>query len=249
MSLEAHKSSSGEAREPRPSEFPNTRWSVILDAQQAAPTALASFCSTYWFPLYSYARRMNLSVTDAEDLTQSFFERLLSRELLGHARRERGRLRNFLLHSFKNFAAEEWRKAGAQKRRPDLGLVQIDALSAEERLAVEPKLATTPELEYERAWARELLRQTLEKLEASYKSAGNQTLFDAMRDQLADGFSDQSYKEIAATLGSTEAAVRFGAFKLRQKYRVILHEIVADTVPQETDVEGELAHLQSLFQR
>src|SRR5687768_18491471 len=97
-------------------EFPQTRWSVILDAQDDSPAGLTTFCRAYWFPLYSYARRMNLSVADAEDLTQSFFERLLSRDLLAHARRERGRLRSFLLRSFKNFAAEEWRKQGAQKR-------------------------------------------------------------------------------------------------------------------------------------
>ena len=124
--------------------FPKTRWSVVLEAQDDDPAALAALCSAYWFPLYSYARRRGMA--DAEDLTQSFFERLLSREVLGHARRERGRLRNFLLRSLTNFAAEEWRKRGAQKRGGGQPVLEFDALSAQERYALEPHAATTPEM-------------------------------------------------------------------------------------------------------
>ena len=228
--------------------FPNTRWSVILDAQNDDPTALAFFCRTYRFPLYSYARRWGMSVADAEDLTQSFFERLLSRDILGQARRERGKLRTFLLRSFTNFATEYWRKQNAQKRGSGRPLVEIDALQLEERFALEPHDKITPEVEYERAWARELLRQALEKLGASYEALGKGALFHALRDQLADGTSDHSYQVIASSLGLTEASARFAAFKLRQRYRAILHEIVAETVANDGEVEEELVHLRALFQ-
>ena len=189
-----------------------------------------------------------MSVADAEDLTQAFFERLLSRDLLGHAQRERGKLRNFLLHSFNNFAAEEWRKRGAQKRGSGQPVLEIDALSAEERFALEPHDNVTPEVEYERAWARELLRQALDKLAAAYESAGNGAIFRALRDQLVEGSAATSFKEIAAALGLTEASARFAAFKLRQRYRAALREIVAETVAIEAEVEKELIHLRTLFQ-
>jgi RNA polymerase sigma-70 factor (ECF subfamily) len=219
---------------------------VILDAQNDDPTALASFCRAYWFPLYSYARRMGNA--DAEDLTQAFFERLLSRDVLCQARRERGRLRNFLLRSLTNFAAEEWRKRGAQKRGSGQPAVEIDALSAKERYALEPHDGTTPELEYERAWAREVLRQALDKLGAAYTAAGNGEVFGALRDQLVEGSADQRYQNIAASLGMTEGSIRFAAFKLRQRYRAALREIVAETVSNMDEVEAELAHLRTLFQ-
>lgn len=228
--------------------FPNTRWSVILEAQKDDPAALAVFCRTYRFPLYSYARRWGRSVADAEDLTQSFFERLLSRDILGQARRERGKLRTFLLRSFTNFATEYWRKQNAQKRGSGEPLVEIDALQLEERFALEPHDNITPQVEYERAWARELLRQALEKLEASYHSVGKGAIFHALRDQLAEGTSDDSYQVIANSLGLTEASARFAAFKLRQRYRAILHEIVAETVASEDEVQEELVHLRALFQ-
>lgn len=219
----------------------------MLEAQGDSPEALAQFCRAYWFPLYTYARRMNLGVADAEDLTQAFFERLLSRDVLGQARRERGRLRSFLLHAFRNFASEEWRRRGAQKRGGGKPVVEIDALSAEERFALEPHDHVTPEVEYERAWARELLRQAVHKLERNYEAAGNGAVFRALRDQLTDGAPDQSYSGIAASLGMSESAARFAAFKLRQRYRAALREIVAETVAGEDEVEDELSHFRSLF--
>jgi RNA polymerase sigma-70 factor (ECF subfamily) len=228
--------------------FPRTRWSLILNAQDDDPDALAGFCRAYWFPLYSYARRLGLGVADAEDLTQSFFERLLARDLLSSARRERGRLRSFLLRSFKNFSTEQWRKEGAQKRGGNSPMLALDALSAEELLAMELQDRATPELEYERAWSRELLRQALQTLEAVYESSGNGEIFRALRDQLADGSSGRSYQEIAAALGVSEASARFAAFKLRQRYRETLREIVANTVASDAEVDEELAYLQTLFQ-
>jgi len=228
--------------------FPVTRWSVVLDAQGEDPEALASFCRAYWFPLYSYARRMGIGVEDAHDLTQAFFERILSRDLLAHARRERGRLRTFLLRCFNNFVAEDWRRASALKRGGTLPVLAIDSLSAEERLALEPRDTLSPELEFERAWARELLRQTLSRLQAEYEAAGRGAVFHRLRDQLMDGTPERPYGEVAVELGLSEASTRFAAFKLRQRYREVLRELVADTVAGEDEVEVEITHLRRLFQ-
>lgn len=230
------------------SAFPQTRWSLILDAQAEDPFALAAFCRAYWFPLYCYARRTGKGVHDAEDLTQAFFERILSRDFLHRAQKERGRLRSFLLHSFANFIAEEWRKGAARKRGAGQPQLSIEALSAEERLALEPQERATPEVEFERAWARELLRQAIDKLGEVYESAGKGAIFRALRDQLTEGSSEGSYEQIARGLGLSEAAARFAAFKLRQRFRATLRELVADTVANLNEVEDELAYMRGLFQ-
>jgi RNA polymerase sigma factor (sigma-70 family) len=219
---------------------------MVLDAQDENPAALAAFCRAYWYPLYSYARRMGLG--EPEDLVQAFFERLLARDLLAHARRDRGKLRSFLLRSFTNFAAEEWRKSNAQKRGSGQAALAIDALQAEERYALEPHDAKSPDLEYERAWARELLHQAMDKLGQAYSKTGHSGVFEALRDQLAEGTVRRSHQEIAANLGMTEGSVRFAAFKLRQRFRETLREIVAETVSNLDEVEAELAHLRTLFQ-
>src|SRR5437867_8380701 len=66
-------------------EFTTTHWSVVLAAGQsaspAAQAALEQLCRAYWYPLYAYVRRRGYSPEDAQDLTQSFFERLLERDL------------------------------------------------------------------------------------------------------------------------------------------------------------------------
>lgn len=227
--------------------FPPTRWSVILDAQKDDPAARATFCQGYWFPLYCYARRTGKSVEDAEDLTQAFFERILSQEFLASARSERGRLRSFLLRSFRHFMTEQWRRGTTQKRGAGQPVIAIDALSAEELLAVEPQDRTTPEIEFERAWARELLRQAIQRLEALYESSGNLSVFRALRENLTDGSTECSYQDIARDLGMTEASTRFAAFKLRQRYRRVLRDLIADTVADASEIESEVAHMRALF--
>jgi RNA polymerase sigma factor (sigma-70 family) len=227
--------------------FPPTRWSLVLDAGEDDPVARATFCHAYWFPLYCYARRTGKGVQDAEDLTQAFFERMLSRDFLAQANSNRGRLRTFLLRCFANFMTEQWRRDTMQKRGAGKPALAIDAMSAEERLALEPHDTTTPELEFERAWARELLRQAVERLEAAYRTAGNSAVFHALRDHLTDGSGETGYDRIASGLGISEPAARFAAFKLRQRYRQTLRDLIRDTVANLDEVESEVTHLRALF--
>ena len=41
--------------------------------------ALDRLCRSYWYPLYSYARRRGNSAPDAEDLVQGFFAKIMER--------------------------------------------------------------------------------------------------------------------------------------------------------------------------
>ncbi len=105
---------------PEQSGFATTQWSIVLQAAQpgdsAARAALELLCRRYWFPLYAFARRRMATVPEAQDLTQEFFLRLLEKNSLAAATPERGRFRSFLLTSLKNFLANEWDRANAQKR-------------------------------------------------------------------------------------------------------------------------------------
>jgi DNA-directed RNA polymerase specialized sigma24 family protein len=72
--------------------FPSTMWSMVLAAGQARSShsqeALAELCRIYWYPLYAYLRRQGQSPQDAEDLTQGFFEQLLTHQRLEQVERE-----------------------------------------------------------------------------------------------------------------------------------------------------------------
>jgi len=111
--------------------FLTTRWSVVLAARRetspAATAALETLCRNYWYPLYAYVRRAGHGPHDAQDLTQEFFARLLAKEWMRGAARERGRFRTFLLVAMKRFLAKEWRRAAAQKRGGGVAAVPLDA--------------------------------------------------------------------------------------------------------------------------
>src|SRR5256714_8722421 len=80
--------------------FTTTHWSVVLEAQGESPTAqeaLEKLCRTYWRPIYSYVRRQGAGPEEAQDLTQGFFALLLERRDLRTVRKEKGRLRSYLL--------------------------------------------------------------------------------------------------------------------------------------------------------
>src|SRR5207249_8506956 len=99
--------------------FATTHWSVVLTAQGESPAAqeaLEKLCRTYWRPIYSFVRRQGIGPEEAEDLTQGFFALMLERRDLSTVRKEKGRLRSYLLASVKNFVADERRRAMAIKR-------------------------------------------------------------------------------------------------------------------------------------
>src|SRR2546423_4757550 len=99
--------------------FTTTHWSVVLEAQGESPAAqeaLEKLCRTYWRPIFAFLRRQGLPPEEAEDITQGFFAQLLERRKFSALRKEKGRLRSFLLGALKYFVADEQRRAMAIKR-------------------------------------------------------------------------------------------------------------------------------------
>ena len=139
---------------PRDPVFATTHWSVVQTAGQPdtfrSAAALEKLCRTYWYPLYAYARRRGQSPADAQDSTQAFFARLLERNWVGDARRERGRFRTFLLTAMSRFLADEWDKVRAQKRGGGRLLVPLQLDTAETRYGQEPVDTRTPEQAFDR---------------------------------------------------------------------------------------------------
>ena len=78
--------------------FASTQWSLVLAAGRRstpdAEQALAKLCGAYWPPIYAYLRRRGYLAPEAEDLTQSFFVRLLEKNDLRDASPERGKFRS-----------------------------------------------------------------------------------------------------------------------------------------------------------
>jgi RNA polymerase sigma-70 factor (ECF subfamily) len=236
----------GEAR-----EFTTTHWSVVVTAgsgsSPGARQALETLCRTYWYPLYASVRRRGHSPEDAQDLTQGFFARLLEKQTLTLADRERGRFRTFLLTALKNFVHTEWEKARAEKRGGAHILLSLEEQVAEGRYLAEPVEGITPDRLFEKRWAATLLELVMARLRDECRADGKGPLFDALAPHLWGEREGASYKEIAARLGMTESAVGVTVHRLRGRYRVLLRAEVAQTVATPSEVDDELRHLAALM--
>jgi RNA polymerase sigma factor (sigma-70 family) len=229
--------------------FTTTHWSVVLEAQgdsPAAQQALEKLCRIYWRPIYSFVRRQGIGPEEAEDLTQGFFALLLERKDLNSVRREKGRLRSYLIASLKNFLTDESRHAMAIKRGKGQRLIPFEELSVDERIQMEPPYPGTAEQIYEHRWASALLEHVLSRLKDEYRAAGNAALFDSLKQLLPDEPGAPSQADIASQLGMTENAVRQAFHRFRQRYQLLLREEIAHTVATPSDIEDELRHLISV---
>src|SRR5262245_45868515 len=232
--------------------FTTTHWSVVLEAQGESPAAqraLEILCRTYWRPLFGFARRQGLGREEAQDLVQDFFARLLEHRNLDTVRREKGRLRSYLLVSLKRFLASEQHRASGVKRYESGPHIPLDELLESEAAGFEILETWSADRLYERHWALAVLEQVLHRLESEYRAAGNAALFDRLKEFLVGERGRPTQAEIASELGMTENAVKQAFHRLRQRYRVLLREQIAHTVAQPGDVEDELRHLVSVLRR
>lgn len=226
--------------------FSTTNWSVVLEAQGQSPAAqeaLEKLCRAYWRPVYSFIRREGTGPEEAEDLTQSFFALLLKRRNFDDVRKEKGRLRSYLLTSLKHFLVSQHRHAVTVKRGKGQQPVPLEELAAIGRAEMAAADHLSADRIYERRWALTLMEQVLRRLKDEYDAAGNAALFDLLKQLLPDEPGAPSRAEIAAQLGMTDNALRQAFHRFRQRYQVLLRDEIAHTVAIASDIEDELRHL------
>ena len=240
-----------ETRAPQPGWFATTHWSVVLAAGQVtspeAEAALENLCRAYWYPLYAYVRRQGHSPHDAQDLTQGFFARLLEKNWVGVADREKGKFRSFLLSVLNHYLGDELDRANAAKRGGGKVLLSLDEQTAESLLSQEPPSYLSPEQEFERRWAAALLQQAMARLRQEFETAGKGQTFDQLKLFLEGEASSGDYAAMAAGLGMSANAIAVSVHRLRQRYRELVRLEVANTVASPNEVEDEMRYLFSVL--
>jgi len=219
---------------------------MVLAAQGRSPAAeqaLENLCRTYWRPLYGFVRYEGFSPAEAEDITQGFFGLLLERKDFQSVRQKKGRLRSFLLASLKHFIANERRDAAALKRGGGRTFIPLDADRGEETTKFERSDTLSADRLYDRRWALTVLDRVFARLRDESAGSENAALIERLS-KLLSGEPDQpSQAEIAREFGMTENAVKQAFFRLRQRYRQLLREEVAQTVANPAEIEEELRDL------
>jgi RNA polymerase sigma-70 factor (ECF subfamily) len=233
--------------------FLTTHWSVVIAAGRSnsprARDALENLCSTYWYPLYAFVRRLGHGPHDAEDLVQAFFAQCLEKNYLGAADRAKGRFRSFLLIALKRFVANERDRARTQKRGGRTPPISLDALTAEQRYALEPAERLSADRLFERRWALTLLEKVLDRLREEQTGPGRGEAFELLKESLTSGGRNTPYRELATRLGTSEGAVKVAVHRLRQRYRELLEAEIADTVSSPEEIAEERRYLLSVLSR
>src|SRR2546430_4428348 len=89
----------------------------------------------------------------SSDVCSSDLALLLERQDLNTVRKEKGRLRSYLLTSLKHFISNERNRAMAVKRGEGQRLIPMDDLHERETASFAPTDTSTAEQIYERGWA------------------------------------------------------------------------------------------------
>lgn len=229
------------------SNFETTSWSLVL-AASLNPTpdsrkALATLCQTYWNPVYAFIRRNGHSPDQSQDLTQGFFARLIEKNYLEDADRQRGRFRSFLLASVKHFLANEWDRSHALKRGQGQVPLSMDVIQAENWYVPAATEQVTPERLFEQRWALSLLERVMARLRAEFADAGKGELFESLAGFLNSDSDPARYEELAVKMGLSAGALRMSVHRMRRKYRRLLRAEIAETVSTPEEIDDEIRFL------
>lgn len=226
--------------------FPETRWSLIVAAQddaQARAAALEELVGRYWKPLYFYARRKGQDAESARDTIQGFLVHLLERDFLERLNPEKGKLRGFLKVALDHYMADQHDKLSSQKRGGHLARVTMDFEVAENRLTETPP---GPDQAFDYAWAVNVMERAFERLRNEFESGLRSGPFDLVEQFFGSGDAPP-YKEAAEQHGMSLSQLKSFLHRARARFREILKEEVTDTVFGPDDADDEMASLLALL--
>ena len=181
--------------------------------------AIEHLCQRYWLPLFAFVRRRGYLESEAEDLVQAFFLRVIEKGVFASANPDRGRFRTFLLSSLENFLANEHAKSEAVRRGGGRRIVSLQLRDDQGHLIHQIADAGRPEDEFHRQWAIAVLRQVLETIEQEYANEGKSQWFNAFRPYLSSDSNHQPYAAVAQSLGISVANAKVAVHRLRRGHR------------------------------
>lgn len=236
--------------ETSPAAFKPTRWSLVIQSQgqdEKARRALEELCAAYWFPLYAWSRRCGASPDDAEDHVQGFFVQVLQKQLFAAANPELGKLRTFMLTAFRRHVSDEQRKEGRQKRGGGR-IISFDATEAEAWYEAGQIHGESADHMFDRQWALTVLDQAMAKLEEQAAARGKSAEFALLRPFLTGEASADDYEKAGREAGMTANTFKVAVHRLRSRFREALRHEVAETQPDDTDVDEEMRYLMRVLQ-
>jgi RNA polymerase sigma-70 factor (ECF subfamily) len=229
--------------------FAPTRWTLVrraCDPSSESQLALAELCEAYYGPVFGFIRRSGRSEDAARDLTQGFFAKLLSAHRLRPVEPGAARFRSYLLGMVKHFLADERDRACAAKRGGGHAPVSIEAGAigdtASELSIPDPAAPVTDAL-FDRHWATTLVDRAVAALGDESVRDGKGRPFAVLKPWLVGEVPALSQADAARELGLSEGAVKVAVHRLRQRFRALVKQEIAQTVDHPGQVGEELRYL------
>jgi RNA polymerase sigma-70 factor (ECF subfamily) len=223
--------------------FANTRWSMVM--QQAsgdsheASRALDELAQRYWYPVYAYVRRCGHAPAVAQDISRTFLHRLIAEFRNRHEQPPHGHFRKFLLTQLNVFLGGDWRNAIAD----DSSAVLAAPTDLEVRNQRDNAEAASPEQAYQRSFAFEVLGRALRRLQSEARQTGHQEMFEALQGYLSRDPVPGEFERIGKQLHTPPLALVLALKRLRQRFRELAGQELADTVTSPEDLANEQAAL------
>lgn len=224
------------------STFPDTRWTLIQRARAddgENSQALEEWCRGYWKPVHSYIRAQGKNEDEANELTQSFFERLLSRGVKSSLPNDlNGAFRAYLMRSVKHFLTDYWR--GSQRQRRGAGATHVPL----EELGPIKGSNSSPDEIFDQNWTLTVLEIALKKLQEEMEKKGKGAFLNAVVGLLDDRqIGDNDRSELASSLGMKDGAFRVSLHRLRGRFRSLIEDEIRQSVSSEEEFQEEVRYL------
>ncbi|MBO9717732.1 MAG: sigma-70 family RNA polymerase sigma factor [Pseudoxanthomonas sp.] len=223
--------------------FRTTRWSLVIGTRsdnEDGRAALDTLCRIYRSPVTAYLRAHGHSPSDADDMTQAFFEQLLRRRMHAAADPGRGRFRAFLLTALKHFVANQREREHACKRGGGQTCVALDADHD-----LSDARSMTPEQAFERDYALTVIARALERLREEAAHSGKADLFDRVSRFLLEPPDASEYAALAEALQLRRNTLAVAIHRLRNRLRDMVRLELCETVDSPAGLDVEMAALRN----
>lgn len=231
--------------------FPETVWSRFVasggDGSSPAAVDFDRLTRLYWRPVYRFIRTAAAcTLEDAKDLTQDFFEELLDGEVLRKYDAEKGRFRVYLKAILRRFISHDRRDRARLKRGGGRIPVSLDLGDVEGGAPLADPQALSPEEIFDRQWADDVLRQTLDLLRTRLLDEGKEEYlraYEAYYESSMQPPASDGYAAVAARLGIPSQRVKSMLDHVRDRIDGLLREVLSQGVSSYEDLSREMKDL------
>lgn len=238
---------------PGEGRFPTTHWSLVVQAgrseSDARRDALEKLLRCYLPALRAHLiRGRRLAPDAADDMIQDFVtSRIIERDLLAGADRDRGKFRTYLLATLDRFLVDRLRRERAAKRSPD-DPRRVQGIGAEE-------VADSARSDvFDDAWAREVIQWSIKWMRDECASSGRDDVWllfeERILNPLLNGTEPTDYELLVGRCKLTSASQASNVLiTAKRMFARTLRAVVAQYALGDEAVESEIRDLYMILAR